>query len=109
VRGLLAAGHGPQLKSMQSIGYSHAAAWLTGRIDRDEAVRTLKRDTRRFAKRQMTWFRADAQIVWIRPDRISEIGRLARGYLLRPIPDPPCRVTGCGLTSSAIPAKKSGQ
>jgi len=45
-------------------------------------VRTLKRDTRRFAKRQMTWFRADSQIVWSRPDRISEIGRLARGYLL---------------------------
>jgi tRNA dimethylallyltransferase len=88
VQGLLAAGYGPRLKSMQSIGYSHAAAWLTGRIGRDEAVRTLKRDTRRFAKRQVTWFRADSQIVWSRPDRISEIGRLARGYLLRPAPDP---------------------
>jgi tRNA dimethylallyltransferase len=87
VRGLLSAGYGPQLKSMQSIGYSHAAAWLAGRIGRDEAVRTLKLDTRRFAKRQMTWFRADSQIVWSRPDRISEIGRLARGYLLRPTPD----------------------
>ena len=59
-----------------------------GRIGRDEAVRTLKRDTRRFAKRQMTWFRADPQIVWIRLDRMSEISRLARGYLLRPTPDP---------------------
>jgi tRNA dimethylallyltransferase len=88
VRGLLSAGYGPQLKSMQAIGYSHAAAWLAGRIGRDEAVRTLKRDTRRFAKRQMTWFRADPQIVWSRPDRISEIGRLARGYLLRPTLDP---------------------
>jgi tRNA dimethylallyltransferase len=83
VRGLLAAGYGPQLKSMQSIGYSHTAAWLAGRISRDEAVRTLKRDTRRFAKRQMTWFRADSQVVWSRPDRISEITRLARGHLLR--------------------------
>jgi tRNA dimethylallyltransferase len=46
-------------------------------------VRTLKRDTRRFAKRQMTWFRADSQIVWSRPDRISDIGQLARGYLLK--------------------------
>ncbi|TFG39149.1 MAG: hypothetical protein E4H48_09460, partial [Syntrophobacterales bacterium] len=57
------------------------------RIGRDEAVRTLKRDTRRFAKRQMTWFRADLQIVWSRPDRISEITRLAREYLLRTPPD----------------------
>jgi tRNA dimethylallyltransferase len=73
---------------MQSIGYSHAAAWLTGRIGRDEGMRTLKRDTRRFAKRQITWFRAGSQIVWIRPDRLSEIGRLASGYLQRPTPDP---------------------
>jgi hypothetical protein len=36
----------------------------------------------------MSWFRADSQIVWSRPDRISEIKRLACGYLLRPTPDP---------------------
>jgi tRNA dimethylallyltransferase len=88
VRDLLSAGYGPQLKSRQSIGYSHAAAWLAGRSGRDEGVRTLKRDTRRFAKRQMTWFRADAQIVWSRPDRMSEIGRLACSYLLQTAPDP---------------------
>jgi tRNA dimethylallyltransferase len=88
VQNLLSAGYSPQLKSMQSIGYSHAAAWLAGRIGRDEGLRTLKRDTRRFAKRQMTWFRADPQIVWIRPDRTSEIDRLARRYLRRPTPGP---------------------
>lgn len=88
VQGLLSAGYGPQLKSMQSIGYSHAAAWLAGHIGRDEGLRTLKRDTRRFAKRQMTWFRADPQIVWIRPDRTSEIDRLTRRHLRRPTPGP---------------------
>jgi tRNA dimethylallyltransferase len=65
VRGLLARGYGPELKSMQSIGYSHLAALIAGRVSRDECVRTLKRDTRRYAKRQMTWFRADPAITWL--------------------------------------------
>ena len=37
----------------------------------EEAVRILKRDTRRYAKRQMTWFRADQEIVWITPEEIK--------------------------------------
>ncbi len=81
VRRLLARGYGSQLKPMQSIGYSHLAAMITGRIDRVEAIRTLKRDTRRFAKRQLTWFRAAPGILWRPPQPVADILRLCRAFL----------------------------
>lgn len=64
VRGLLAAGCGPDLKPMRSLGYKEICAHLSGKYPLDEAVRLIKRDTRRYAKRQMTWFNADAEINW---------------------------------------------
>jgi tRNA dimethylallyltransferase len=70
VRGLLSRGYGGDLKSMQSLGYRHMVAFTSGRLTWEEAVRTLKRDTRRFAKRQLTWFRADKEIVWSAPENI---------------------------------------
>ena len=81
VRTLLAKGYGPELKSMQSIGYSHMAALIAGALDREECLRTLKRDTRRFAKRQMTWFRAYPDIRWAAPEHPQEIIRLAEDFL----------------------------
>jgi tRNA dimethylallyltransferase len=83
VRGLLARGYGPQLKPMQSIGYSHLAAFIAGRIDRAECMRTLQRDTRRFAKRQLTWFRADPGILWMSPDRMVELVQRSSEFLSR--------------------------
>ncbi len=64
VRGLLAAGYGPHLKSMQSLGYRHLAAHLTRGEDLQTAVAELKRDTRRYAKRQLSWFNADPAVRW---------------------------------------------
>ena len=81
VRGLLARGYGAQLKPMQSIGYSHMAACIAGRVDMGECIRTLQRDTRRFAKRQLTWFRADSGIVWMPPERVTESIRRAKAFL----------------------------
>ncbi|WP_170302526.1 tRNA (adenosine(37)-N6)-dimethylallyltransferase MiaA [Desulfosarcina widdelii] len=68
VRGLLARGYGPQLKSMQSLGYRHLTAFIDGRTSLDETVRTLKRDHRRYAKRQLTWFRANPAVHWMTPE-----------------------------------------
>ncbi|MFZ5562862.1 MAG: tRNA (adenosine(37)-N6)-dimethylallyltransferase MiaA [Thermodesulfobacteriota bacterium] len=65
VRGLLARGYGPDLKSMQSIGYRHISDFLAGTVPREKAVETMKQDTRRYAKRQETWFRADPDMVWV--------------------------------------------
>jgi tRNA dimethylallyltransferase len=81
VRALLAKGYGPELKSMHSIGYSHMVALIAGSADREECLRTLKRDTRRFAKRQMTWFRAYPEIRWAAPEHPQEIIRLATAFL----------------------------
>ncbi len=81
VCGLLQRGYAATLKSMQSIGYRHMAAYLEGRLDWDEAVRTLKRDTRRYAKRQLTWFRADPAMRWHRPDQMLPIVKAVRSFL----------------------------
>ncbi len=65
VRRLLAAGYGRELKAMRAIGYKEAAAYLSGELDLEEAVSLMKRDTRRYAKRQYTWFNADPDIIWL--------------------------------------------
>jgi tRNA dimethylallyltransferase len=100
VSGLLAKGYGAGLKSMGSLGYRQMVAYLSGELTWDEAVRTMKRDTRRYAKRQLTWFRADPEMVWLRPDEIGEIRgrveaflghdhRLGRCVPANPSPRPP--------------------
>lgn len=64
VKGLLARGYHLGLKSMDSLGYRELGAHLDGRITLDEAVETFKRNTRRFAKRQLTWFRRTPEVHW---------------------------------------------
>ncbi len=55
--------------SMQGLGYKEILAWQNGQIPYEEAVRTLKRNTRHFAKRQLTWFKRERDVVWIdKPD-----------------------------------------
>lgn len=65
VEGLLRAGYTPDLKSMRSIGYKEICAYLAGGCTLDEAVQLIKRDTRHYAKRQMTWFNKDFEINWV--------------------------------------------
>lgn len=64
-RGLLAKGYSGALKSMQSIGYRHMVNYIDRVWSWDEAVRFLARDTRRYAKRQYTWFGRDPEINWL--------------------------------------------
>jgi len=64
VQRLLSQGYGRQLKAMRAIGYKEAAAYLAGECSLEEAVQLMKRDTRRYAKRQLTWFNADPDILW---------------------------------------------
>ncbi|MBW1912230.1 MAG: tRNA (adenosine(37)-N6)-dimethylallyltransferase MiaA [Deltaproteobacteria bacterium] len=65
---LLEMGYSPELKPMKSLGYRHAVALLKRECDQDEMVRQLQTDTRRYAKRQLTWFRADPDIAWVAPE-----------------------------------------
>ena len=81
VKMLLNAGYTRDLKSMQSIGYRHIVDYLEGRLTREECVRTLKRDHRRYAKRQLTWFGADDQIIWKKPGQMDDIKALISEFL----------------------------
>lgn len=78
---LLQRGYAPDLKSMQSIGYRHMVDYLLCRTTWDETVRTLKRDTRRYAKRQLTWFRGDHDVVWIDSRQVETIQRKIMEFL----------------------------
>jgi len=73
VKGLMARGYSTNLKPMQSIGYRHMVDYIEGRLNWDECVRTLKRDHRRYAKRQLTWFGADPEIIWKEPRQVEEL------------------------------------
>lgn len=85
---LLDRGYGRHLGSMKGLGYKQIAGHLAGDYDYEEAVRRLKRDTRRFAKRQLTWFRREPGLRWLSiedsdtPDQVA--GRIvddARTFL----------------------------
>jgi len=69
VRNLLKEGVLPSTVSMQGLGYKEIVAYLNGECSLEEAVYVLKRDTRHFAKRQITWFKREEDVIWLnRPD-----------------------------------------
>jgi tRNA dimethylallyltransferase len=71
VRGLLAQGYAPTLGPLRSLGYKEMTSAICGELDRATAIAQIKQNTRRFAKRQQTWFRADPQITWIEVSALS--------------------------------------
>ena len=88
VRGLLSGGVSPEAKSMQSLGYKQIAAYLLGEISLSTAIAEIKRDTRRFAKRQLTWFRREKELIWLdlteyngNDELVANISRRIAGYL----------------------------
>lgn len=88
VEGLLAKGFGEDLPSMQGVGYKEMVGFLKGRYSLSEAVRLIKRNSRRLAKRQLTWFGKDRRIVWVdidetrgRRDIIWEIKKIVKERL----------------------------
>lgn len=62
------------LNALQTLGYTEIFDFLEGKYDQMELVRLLKRNSRRYAKRQLTWFRRDPQIRWFHPDEQEKIG-----------------------------------
>ncbi|MEG1886248.1 MAG: tRNA (adenosine(37)-N6)-dimethylallyltransferase MiaA [Alistipes sp.] len=59
------------LNALQTVGYKELFAWMDGEITYEEAVELIKRNSRRYAKRQMTWFRRDTQIRWFAPNEVE--------------------------------------
>jgi tRNA dimethylallyltransferase len=72
VRGLLELKH---LNALNSVGYSEFIDFFEGKISREKAIELIKRNTRRFAKRQMTWWAKDKEIKWFGAERLNEIIR----------------------------------
>jgi len=89
VEGLLSR-YPPDLKPLNSLGYRHLVAYLLGRLSFPAAVAAIKRDTRRYAKRQLTWFRADPEIIWFHPGQLKELAaRLQEFWAPPPTPAAP--------------------
>ncbi len=84
VSALLKKGYNANLNSLDSVGYKEIIAYLQGRHSREEAVELIKRNTRRFAKRQLTWFRRLSEVNWFGCDMhcgIEEIRPRVAEYL----------------------------
>lgn len=75
-RGLFPMRH---INALQTVGYQEIFGFMEHRYDWDEAVRLLKRNSRRYAKRQMTWFRRDPAIQWFGPDQFQEMVHFIEG------------------------------
>lgn len=81
VQNLLDMGFNAQLKSMNSIGYSEIFSYLSGDCSLDEAIRKMKYETRRYAKRQLTWFKRNIKINWFHPYEYENVVDLIDGWI----------------------------
>lgn len=72
VRSMMERGYTKQLNSMQGIGYKEVMDCINGLMTYDEAVELIKQSSRRYAKRQLTWFRRDARINWVNAENAVE-------------------------------------
>ncbi len=73
VRSLLPYRH---LNTLNTVGYSELFDYFDGKTDQDRAISLIKQNTRRFAKRQLTWFRKDKEIIWYTADQADLVGHI---------------------------------
>ena len=83
VRELVARGYSLDLKPLRSVGYAQMAKVVRGILTIDAALEEMKQETRRLAKRQLTWFRGDSEIRWFHPKQVSEFLKIVRQFLSR--------------------------
>ena len=74
-----------ELNALQTVGYREIFDYLDGLYDKEEAVRLLKRNTRRYAKRQLTWFKKDDEVQWFHPSDFGKIKSYISGSSLASI------------------------
>ena len=72
VRSLKTMGYTKDLISMQGLGYKEILDFIEGNTTLDEAIEKLKRDTRHYAKRQLTWFRREKEVTWVNKDEFVD-------------------------------------
>ena len=83
VKSLLNAGYSKDLNALNTVGYKEIIAYLEGEYDLNRAVELIKRNTRRFAKRQLTWFRKDERIHWFKIKNRNELKGVAEDIINR--------------------------
>jgi tRNA dimethylallyltransferase len=81
VRGLAARGYGLDLKPLRSIGYLQMGRVLTGVQKLPDALEEMKQESRHLARRQLTWFRGDREILWYHPNQRQEILKTVNSFL----------------------------
>ncbi len=69
------------LNALQTVGYKEIFDYLQGFYDREEAIRLLKRNTRRYAKRQMTWLKKDKSYAWFHPSELDKITQFIKDQM----------------------------
>jgi tRNA dimethylallyltransferase len=84
VRELRAMGYGPELRPLQSIGYRHLHAVVDGLDTLANALEAMRRDTRRFARRQRTWWRGVPEAVWMHPEDADGIAKAVEAFRTAP-------------------------
>jgi tRNA dimethylallyltransferase len=67
--------------ALQTVGYTELFKVIDGEWDLDFAVSEIKKNSRRYAKRQMTWFRKDAEINWIQPNDLEAAKKILAAYI----------------------------
>jgi tRNA dimethylallyltransferase len=78
--------YSPEIKPLQALGYRHLVAVLEGGLTLAEAVEQTKKETRRYAKRQLTWFQADPEVHWLAPGQGEDIYALVRDFFQKETP-----------------------
>lgn len=81
VKMILDKGYSKEINSLNTLGYKEIIDLLDGKLTFNEAVNRIKINTRRFAKRQMTWFNADKRIKWFEIDSYKELNNIAENIL----------------------------
>lgn len=73
VKGLLDRGYKKGMTSMDGIGYKEIIAALENETTLDEAIEIVKQSSRRYAKRQLTWFRREKEVIWLNKDQLNDL------------------------------------
>jgi tRNA dimethylallyltransferase len=83
VRRLLEMGYSPQLNALNTVGYKEVIEYLDGKFSRETMIELIQRNSRRYAKRQLTWFRADSRVHWHEVADTGDLKEIAEKILAR--------------------------
>ena len=96
VKRLKEMGYHRGMVSMQGLGYKEILSYLDGEISLDEAVYEIKRDTRHFAKRQITWFKRERDVIWVNKDEYGYDEKKILNSMMAEMADDPAFGKICG-------------